>query len=172
MFELFHHTFGLYAYDEKYFSYALIIEPTPGSTLFAFNLEKKAFKIYVLQFFDEKKMKLRHPCGWSVDFTWKCDETNFHNYYKMLTFHFKPLKYWRVDMRSHIFAAHRLQISEKCEIVLKKLLRMLFKVILNEDKWKSGSGNEWFESYQKGARVRVAVSVQSSAMEWQYHKRK
>lgn len=58
----------------------------------------------------------------------------------MLTFHFEPLKYWRVDMRSHILAAHRLQItSGKYEIILKKkLLRMLFKVILNEDKWKVG----------------------------------
>lgn len=56
----------------------------------------------------------------------------------MLTFHFKPLKYWRVDIRSHIFAAHRLQITSKKmqKYVLKKLSRMLFKVILNGDKWK------------------------------------
>lgn len=57
----------------------------------------------------------------------------------MLTFHFKPLKYWRDDIQSRIFAAHRLQItSQNCENTLKnsKLLRMLFKLILNEDEWK------------------------------------
>lgn len=40
------------------------------------------------------------------------------------------------------------------------------------EKWKVESGNEWFENYKKGDQARVAVSVQLSEMEWQYHKRK
>lgn len=50
---------------------------------------------------------------------------------------------------------------------------MLFKVILNEDKWKvevEMSGSKVIK--RESSNVRVAVSVQSSEMEWQYHKRK
>lgn len=64
-----------YAYDEKCFSYALIIEPTPGSSLFVFNLEKRNVQNLCTAILCRKKV-MRMQKDWNETTPSRTDEAS------------------------------------------------------------------------------------------------